>query len=307
MSDLIVHERPELRSPRLVAAFAGWPDAAETATRAASILRDRLGARRFAELQSEDFHSLTTTRPLTVIRDGRIRALRFPSTDFHYWRNPTVPQDLIFVVGVEPDLQWRRYVGAILDLAQEQGVVAIYVLGGLYDNVPHTRPVRVSAVVEDSALRQRLAEAGIVFSDYEGPCAVHTALLYGSRARRIPSASLWGHAPAYARLSWNPKVTDALLRILTSILEVEADLTELRAAARWLAAALDRLAAQNPQMGTLIRQLEQDYGPSEGERPAQPPEVSESILREVEEILRRHEGAPEDKDGGQGDEPGDLG
>ena len=61
-------------------------------------------------------------------------------------------------------------------------MAAIYVLGGLYDNVPHTRPVRISCVAEDPALRQRLAEHGVLFSDYQGPSSIHTTLLVGCRA-----------------------------------------------------------------------------------------------------------------------------
>ncbi len=296
LSDLIVHEQPELRAPRLVAAFSGWPDAAQVATRAVAYLREELHAARLAEVRGDDFYSFATSRPETVIRDGRIEALRFPTNAFDYWRNPEAPEDLILFAGVEPHLQWHRYVGAVLDLAQAHGVTAIYLLGGLYDNVPHTRPVRISSVVEDEGLRQRLTEAGVVFSSYEGPSSLHTALVVGARARHLPVASLWGHSPGYAQVTWNPRVSCALLETLEQLLGVTVDLTEARRAATYLDEALDKLVARNAQVRALIRKLEQSYGPTESRRPKEPPRVSESILREVEEILRRH-------DEGSGEEP----
>ncbi len=308
MSDLIYGERPELRAPRMVVAFAGWPDAAGAASRAVALLVDRLGGIRFAELPGEDFYSPLVLRPTTRIRAGRIEELTYPTGEFHYWRNPDAPSDLILFAGVEPHFQWRRYVGAILEVARGHGVTALYALGGLYDNVPHTRPVRISAVAEDSELRQALAAAGVVFADYEGPSSLHSTLAVEARARQVPVVSLWGHAPAYAQLSWSPRVTLALLELLGGILGIAPDLEEVRAAATYLDESLDKLAAQNPQVRALIRKLEQGYGPEETRRPAETPEVHPSILREVEEILRRHEadaGGQEDAgDQGGDEEPG---
>lgn len=289
MSDLVFHETPTLRSPRLVLALAGWPDAAQIATRAALILQQRLDATRLAEIRPDDFYNFADARPTTVIRDGRIQGLSFPANDFHYWRNPGEGSDLIIFVGTEPHLQWRRYVAAILDLAEAQGVTGIWALGGLYDNVPHTRPPRLSSVCEGPGLRERLAAQGIVFSDYEGPSSLHTALIAWGRAKRLPVVSLWGHAPSYAQLTWNPMVTAALLRTLTRLLDLSIDLREVETAAAYLEKALDQLVAQNPEVAEMLEKLEASYGPTETHRPSEPSPMSEKILREVEEILRQHD------------------
>jgi proteasome assembly chaperone (PAC2) family protein len=296
VSDIVYHESVRLRSPRLVLAFGGWPDAAQVATRAASLLQEGLGATRFAEILADDFYDFTEARPTVVIRDGRIQGLSYPENDFYFWRNPGEGSDLIVFVGTEPQLQWRRYVGAVLDLASAQGVTAIFALGGLYDNVPHTRPPRLSSVCESTALRERLAAIGVIFSDYEGPSSMHTALLAECRNRRLPAASLWGHAPSYAQLSWNPAVTVSLLDALGRLLDVQIDLDEVRSAATYLGKALDQLAAQDPEVSEMLAKLEASYGPEETRRPSEPPAVSEKILHEVEEILRRHENGGSDDD-----------
>jgi proteasome assembly chaperone (PAC2) family protein len=296
VSDLILHESVRLRSPRLVLALGGWPDAAQVATRAASLLHEGLGAIRFAEIRTDDFYDFSNARPTAVIRDGRIQALSYPENDFYYWRNPGAGSDLIVFVGTEPNLQWRRYVEAIIDLAEAQGVTELFALGGLYDNVPHTRPPRLSSVCESVALRERLAANDVVFSDYEGPSSLHTALLAACRGRRLSAASLWGHAPSYAQLSWNPTVTVALLEKLGRLLDVRIDLDEVRGAAAYLGKALDQLAARDPQVSEMLEKLEESYGPEETLRPSEPPAVSEKILREVEEILRQHENGEADDD-----------
>jgi proteasome assembly chaperone (PAC2) family protein len=289
MSDLIVHERPELREPRLIVALGGWSDAAGVATRAVQTLVEQLNGTRFAEIPADDFYSFAQIRPTTKIQDGRIEMLNFPANEFYYWRNPAGPGDLILFAGIEPHLQWRRYVEAVLTLAVENGVTELFALGGLYDNLPHTRPVRLSAVAEDEALRGRVTERGAIFSEYEGPSSLHTTLLVECRAKRIAAASIWGHAPAYAQLSWNPRVSLGILEALVQILEIEVDLGPLQTAATYLDEALDKLARQNPQVGTLIQRLEAAYEASSPEV-SPTPQISENVLREVEEILRRGEG-----------------
>jgi len=65
--NLVLQQRPELGSPRLVAASAGWPDAAESATRAVSFLREHLGAVKLAEIRPDTFFDLTDARPKVIV------------------------------------------------------------------------------------------------------------------------------------------------------------------------------------------------------------------------------------------------
>ncbi len=298
--DLIVHERPELKSPRMVVAFGGWPDAAAVATKTVSSLVEQLGATRFAEIPGDDFYSPAVLRPTTSIKNGRVESLTYPTNQLHYWRNPGDSGDLIFMAGIEPHLHWNRYLAALMTVASDLGVTVLYSLGGLYDNVPHTRPVRISAVVEDEGIRGRLAGLGVIFTEYEGPSSLHTALLVECRNRGIPTASLWGHSPSYAQLSWNPRVSAALAAILARLLEIEVDLEPLRVSAGYLDEALDKLARQNPQVRALISRFEESYGAAPEPSQSLPP-ISESIVSEIEEILRRGEGTPDEGEGSSPD------
>ena len=88
MDFLTIHSTPELRSPAMVTAFQGWPDAGEVASGALRYLVCNLGATRFAEITPEEFYVFTEVRPHSVqVRPGQ-RTLRWPSNDFYYWNNP---------------------------------------------------------------------------------------------------------------------------------------------------------------------------------------------------------------------------
>ena len=63
MSHLQMEESPSLRSPILVAAFAGWNDAAQAASASVLYLIDRWSARRFAHIDPEEFYDFTGSAP----------------------------------------------------------------------------------------------------------------------------------------------------------------------------------------------------------------------------------------------------
>ena len=61
MDGLIEHEIPQGNLPTMLVAFAGWPDAAEAATRAMRFLVRKLRATKFAELTPKS----STTSPMS--------------------------------------------------------------------------------------------------------------------------------------------------------------------------------------------------------------------------------------------------
>ena len=63
MSALSIERLPDLHDPIVVVAFSGWNDAANSATDAAKFVVKRLGARRFASLDPEDFYDFQSSRP----------------------------------------------------------------------------------------------------------------------------------------------------------------------------------------------------------------------------------------------------
>src|SRR6516162_802904 len=123
---LHVTELPELQNPLLIAAFAGWNDAAGAATWAVHFLVDRWNARRFADIDAEDFFAFTDTRPQTKLTGGVLREITWPSNEFYYARRPEPPEgatrsrrrlepprDVILLMGTEPNLRWKTFTNMI--------------------------------------------------------------------------------------------------------------------------------------------------------------------------------------------------
>ena len=60
---VIFYEQPTLRQPDLIAAFLGWPDAAQVSTGTVSYMIDHLPAVKLAEMKSDDYYDFATVRP----------------------------------------------------------------------------------------------------------------------------------------------------------------------------------------------------------------------------------------------------
>ena len=284
-------ERPELRQPALLAAFAGWPDAGEVATGALRVLAAKLGARKLGTFDLEGFADYTSTRPLAVIEKGALQRLRNPRGDIFYWRNPTGERDLLLLLSAEPQLHWRRYTRAVARLMDAFGARLLVSVGGMYDALPHTLPPRLSGLATTPEWRQRLEVLHVALTDYQGPSSIHTSLAQACQDLGYESVSLWGHAPAYVRTVANPKVCHALLSRLCALLGLTLNLDDLRAAGEYLDATLDRLLGQNENLRLYVRRLEEQS--SGGEAPGQGEENTERIIREVEDFLRGEQRPPE--------------
>ena len=260
MSALIIEELPTLTNPVLVVAFAGWNDAGGAATHATQFLVQKLQARRFASLEPEEFYNFSELRPQVQLRDGLYREVSWPANDFFYSRPATSQQNLVFGVGIEPHLRWKTYAATLLDLARQCGVNLVITLGALLADVAHSRPVRVAGFSSDPVLAAQLQ---FTPSRYEGPTGIVGVLNDACRRAGLASVSFWANVPHYISAAPNPKAALALIGRLESFLHLTLDTTELRVATLDFDSKIAQAVAENPNMATYIRQLE-DRDPQEG-------------------------------------------
>ena len=68
--ELQISRRPELERPVLIAAFRGWNDGGQGASLAAGYLAKLWEAKRFAEIDPENFFDFQATRPHVSLEEG---------------------------------------------------------------------------------------------------------------------------------------------------------------------------------------------------------------------------------------------
>src|ERR671922_160127 len=223
---LRIERRPSLRRPGLVAAFRGWNDGAQGASLAASFLAQSWDARRFADIDPEEFFDFQATRPHVVLEEGLTRRINWPETVFYHAPVPGTDRDGVLVLGIEPNLRWRTFSEEVVELAHDLGVELVVTLGALLADVPHTRPAPVTGSASDPNL---VEELGLAASRYEGPTGIVGVLHDACRAAGLPSASLWAAVPHYVSLTPSPRAAFALCERLGSLIGATIDARELEA------------------------------------------------------------------------------
>jgi proteasome assembly chaperone (PAC2) family protein len=187
---------PELNEPLLIAGFEGWGNALDISRGMVQYMIDKMHAQAFARILPDPFYRFDENRPVVDIEDGILKKLTPPGGVFHVVTQGLAGRDLILLKASEPNLQWTRFAGGLLDLCERLGVRTLISLGSMYDNVLHTDMV-ISAVASSEELLARLKAAKAISVNYKGPSAIHSTLLNEAKARGVDSFSLWCHCPYY--------------------------------------------------------------------------------------------------------------
>jgi proteasome assembly chaperone (PAC2) family protein len=267
----------------LVAAFRGWNDGAQAASLAASFLAQAWEARRFADIDPEEFFDFQATRPHVALEDGLTRRIDWPETAFYHAAIPGTERDAVLALGIEPNLRWRTFSAEIVELAGDLDVELVVTLGALLADVPHTRPAPVTGSATDPKL---VEELGLASSRYEGPTGIVGVVHDACRTAELPSASLWAAVPHYASLAASPKAALALCERLAGLLGTQFDLGDLERASEAYEQQVSEAVASDEETEAYVRQLEErrDALGDELDVPS-----GETLAAELTRFLREHE------------------
>ncbi|MDP9220341.1 MAG: PAC2 family protein [Actinomycetota bacterium] len=270
---------PELRRPIVVAAFEGWNDAGEAASGAIEQLAREWDAQPVAALDPEDYYDFQVNRPTVELGSDNQRRIIWPTTRLLVAHRPGLDHDIVMVDGIEPSMRWRAFVVELLSFAQDVGAEMLVSVGALLADVPHTRPIPITATSHDPGLMSRL---GLEPSHYEGPTGIVGVLADAAGQAGLPALSLWAAVPHYAGGVPSPKATLALLRRLEELLDVTVPLGDLPEEALAWERGVDELAENDGEVADYVKSLEQ------AKDTADLPEASgEAIAREFERYLQR--------------------
>lgn len=225
-------EQPKLKNPVFI---EGLPGVGNVGKLAAEHLIDELKATRFATLNSKDFPP-----QVFVQRDGTVKLV---GNELYYWRAKTKKQrDLLMLTGDYQGLSSQgqyEIVSRILDVLQQHQVKEIYTLGGYGLGRLIQKPAVLGAATDATWVKQ-MKVAGVVFREDEpsGGIVGASGLFLGlGKARGMGGVCLMGETSGYLV---DPKSAQAVLEVLTKILNVEIKFDRLETKAR----DMDKIAQQ---------------------------------------------------------------
>lgn len=280
--DLVWHRAvPDLRDPILIAAFEGWNDAGDAATIATRQLIERFDATPLVDIDPERYFDFSATRPIVHLDEDRRRGISWPENQLLAARVPAASRDVVLLLGLEPQLQWRRFCHQVLEVARSLDASMVVTLGALLADVPHSRPVQIYGAAEDPTLQ---AQLDLAPSTYEGPTGIVGALTTEAAEAGFPTATFWASVPSYVPGAPSPKAALALLHQVCEVLGTTVFVTDLEIAAASYERQVDELVAEDDDTAEYVRDLEAAWDEADEDDGLE--DDPELLVAEVEEFLR---------------------
>ena len=285
-----VESTPNLQSPVLVMGLEGWVDAGLGGAAAMASLVGSIETEVVATFDTDLLLDHRSRRPVQRIVDGVLDSLTWPELQLRSGKDAS-GNDVLLLVGPEPDHQWRAFTSAIVGLTTELGVRMAVGVGAFPAPVPHTRPVRLAAT---ATLPELAVRVGFIPGTRELPAGVHAALLKGFDMVGVPALSLWARVPHYVAGMPYPAASAALLGGLASVADLTLDSAELDEAAALTRQRIDELISQSDEHVAMVRGLEAQM---DSEEEAPPPfqlddiPTGDEIAAELERFLRGERGS----------------
>lgn len=262
----------ESNHPRvLIMAFQGWSDAGDATTQVLQHIGSLIDAEMLHEIGAEGFVDFQMHRPRIMFDESGARSIEWPDTRlFGRIHRPgeepdaaaetvrridgTPVSELFILAGVEPARDWQSFADEIIDLADVWDIDEVIILGAMFSDAPHSRPITVSVTTENP---QRRSQSGIGRSSYEGPAGIASIVDLALAEAGVPSVSLWAQVPHYVHSTPSPKAALALLDKIEELLDIVIPRGDLFMQANEWEANINRIAAADEDMSSYIRGLEE--------------------------------------------------
>jgi proteasome assembly chaperone (PAC2) family protein len=252
----------------MICGFDGWLDGGQAASGAVKQLIRQLHAKKFAEIPSRYFHIYQVQgreflRPEIRMENGLLTEYHAPKSQFFYALNQNSENDVILLLGAEPNLNWEEYTNSIIKVAREFSAGRIYLLGGVLDKIPYRTEPKVFCSFNYPEIRDELKRINVSLVNRTGPATFCTNVLNTGRQFGIKAVSLTAQAVCYPDFNifvpYNPKSITELLVRMARLTGVEVDYACLKERTIDFEQRLDNLRNQCENLSAYLEVLENCY------------------------------------------------
>ena len=273
---------PTLRQPHIIAALRPWLDAGGVGTLTLSRLERHLGARDLGSLVTPGtYFDFTRYRPMVFYVEDQ-RRTTIPNINVRYATGPG-DSDFVLLNLLEPHVNAEEYVDSLVALIQHFQAKRYCRIGGMYDAVPHTRPLPVMATLDGEEIPGLPGITHMRRNRYQGPTSIMN--LVGERvgAAGVENMTVLVRLPQYVQLEEDYSGAARILSVLCHLYNLPEELSISRRGQR----QYERVSAEierNAGVKALVERLEADF---DSGTEANPEELSSSPLApSVENFLK---------------------
>ncbi len=219
-------------------------------------------------------HLLETYEPTRVatfdvdqLLDYRSRRPRV-TYDASAWRDLDTPRLVVDLLrddagtpfllmhGLEPDLQWERFVAAVRQVVERYDVPLVVGTHGIPMGIPHTRPASVSV---HGTRPELVADHPAWLGSVEVPASASTLLEVRLGEEGHDALGFAVHVPHYLAGSTYPRASVVALEKVARAGGLELVVDGLEASARLVEEDIARQVADNDEVAQVVEALERQY------------------------------------------------
>jgi predicted ATP-grasp superfamily ATP-dependent carboligase len=253
----LIDELPSFQDLHVISMLRPWIDVGNVGTITLNKLEKHFGANELGRLaRPGTFFDFSRYRPIARTIEGE-RSLSVPNSIINYAIRDDGP-DLLFFHILEPQSFGEDYTDAILEVLDYLKITRYIRIGGMYDAVPHTRPILVTGSAQGSLKDDLKDLIDLKSSTYQGPTSIVNLVSDGINERGIDNISLMAHLPQYVQLEEDYAGVSSLLKILCKIYTLPPDLADPKRG-RQQYQELNTEIQRNQGLKALIQRLEMHY------------------------------------------------
>lgn len=251
---LDLREKPQHDNMYMLLGWRQWADAGSISSGLPKYLAQETNARKIGSIKSDGFYIFQfpgthdLARPVVRFENGFPVELETPHNDIYY--GEVDGNGIIYVIGDEPHMDVERYVGTILDLAEQFNVKRMVGFGGVFAEVPYDKQRSVSAAYSLRSLKPELDKLAVSLSDYHGGASIGSVISKRAGERNMEYVSFYAFVPTYnlaqfaslentIRLENDFMAWVGVMRRVNYFLKTRFDLSELEAKSQQLVDVLN--------------------------------------------------------------------
>ena len=243
------------QGPVLVHVIRGFIDAGSTGEIVADHLLERFTCTRLVDFDADQLISYRARRPTMTFDGDRWVDYEEPKIVIDVLHDAEGTAFLL-MHGLEPDVQWDRFVTATTDIIERFDVSLVVGVHGMPMGVPHTRAIGATGHATRSEL---LLPQPHVFGRVQVPASIPALLEYRLGQEGRDALGFAVHVPHYlAQGEYAPAALEALRQVERAT-GLDLDSPALEEAARESNAEIDRQMEASPEVRTVVEGLEEQY------------------------------------------------
>lgn len=243
------------KAPIMVTHFEGAMDAGSAGTLATVQLLRTLSPKRVATFDTDKLIDYRSHRPVMTVEDWVTSDVTVPEIALDLVHDDAGTPILV-LHGPEPDARWESFAADVAELAHNAGVEILVSFHGIPAAVPHTRPIAVHVQSTDGDLVPEQPQMGGVL---RFPAPLSSFLHHRLSQQNLHGLSLVAAVPYYMAESTFPRGGSALLSKLAEMTDLSLPIGDLERGADASADEVERVVEGNPEVGRIVRSLEEHY------------------------------------------------